>query len=117
MKCNSRILSAALLALTLSTSAMADHPSVIPDLGTPVHADVFDRQIVIDSRVNSVRVQRNETVRFVIPDRQGQTKAFVWRFDTRGFAPIELGTIAPAGVLGDRSVTAYVARGIYDRGR
>lgn len=106
-----------LLALTLATGARADHPAASPDLGTPVHTAAFDRQIVLDSRFNAVRVPRNETVRFVIPGPQGQTKSFSWRFDTRGFTPVDLASIAPAGMLGERSVTAYVARGIYDRGR
>lgn len=104
------------LGVGITTTAFADHPRVSPDLGTPVHADVFDRQIDIGPRTESTSVRREETVKFVVMKPDGSRGSFVWQFDTRGRPPVELGAIAPNDMLAGRQVTVYVRPGLYDRG-
>jgi hypothetical protein len=95
----------ALGALFATTPALANHPSVSPDLGTPVHEASVDRRIMLDADATSVNVTGGETVEFVVDGQR-----FAWRFDTYSSEPVfDLERIAPAGVLGDRSVKVYVA--------
>lgn len=107
----------ALAIFAFGGGALANHPRVSADLGTPVHANVFDRQIDIGPRTKWTSVRREETIKFVVTKPDGSEDSFIWQFDTRGRPPVELSTIAPAGVLDGRNITVYVKPGLYDRGR
>jgi hypothetical protein len=98
---------AAALALSGAGSALADHGAVNPNLGTPVHAESFDRQIEIGPGTRWANVTRNETVKFVLVNGDGSKSSFVWRFDTLGTPVIDLNALAPAGA---QAVKIYVAR-------
>lgn len=92
------------IALTLGTPLLAAQPAANSIYGTPVQAGQADREIQLDSATLWVNVQQNETVRFIAG---GQS--FIWRFDTLGTPTFELNRIAPAGMLGNGSVSVYVA--------
>lgn len=100
-------------AFAVSAPAFAAHPTVSPNLGTPVHngiadrtvAKSADRTIVLDADTKWVNVTGGETIRFVAGG-----KSFSWLFDTYSASPVfELNQIAPAGMLDDRSIKVYVA--------
>jgi len=84
--------------------AHANHPVTENELGTAVHEDRVDREIRLSASTMAVNVTRGETVRFLV-----NGKSFSWRFDTLGTPVFELRRIAPAGVLGDRAIRAYVS--------
>lgn len=92
------------IATFLASPAYADHPVTENEFGTAVHGGPVDRDILISSFTNAVNVTRGETVRFLV-----NGKSFSWRFDTLGTPVFDLRQIAPAGILGDRSIRAYVA--------
>ncbi len=101
-------------AFVVSVPAFASHPAAGPNLGTPVHNGVpdhrprprdADRTTVIDADTKWINVTGGELVRFVVDG-----KSFSWLFDTYSTSPVfELDEIAPAGMLGDRSIKVYVS--------
>lgn len=97
-----------LVAMAAAPAALANHPATNPYYGTPMHQGPTDRTIVIDASTKWVNVTDGETIRFVTRQPDGQ-KSFVWRFDTYAWIVFDLARIAPAGMLGDRSIEVYVA--------
>ena len=96
------------LASTLGVSgaAFASHPSVSPNLGTPIHDGSAYRTIVIDSSTRWVNVMEDQKVEFVVKTAKGE-KRFSWQFDTTR-SNFDLTEIAPAGIIDNRTITAYV---------
>lgn len=92
-------------AFAVTVPAFANHPGVSPNLGTPVHGESTNRTITLDANTKWVNVTGGETIRFIVDG-----KSFFWRFDTYNTNPVvELDKIAPAGMLGDRSIKVYVS--------
>lgn len=91
------------VALGAAVPAFAHHPSASARAGTPIHDGAADRTIIIDPDTRWVNVDNGETVKFVVGD-----KSFAWRFDTLNQTVVDLSRIAPAGMLLDRSIKAYV---------
>lgn len=89
------LLAGGVAALAATFGVLADHPAVSTNLGTPVHAESFDRVIPIGPKTRWANVTRNETIKFVITTAKGKTRSIVWRFDTLGTPVIELRSIAP----------------------
>lgn len=69
------------------------------------NAFAADREIRIGPDAKWVNVTHDETVRFVTSNG----KSFTYRFDTGNAFAIELNKVAPAGVLGNQRITAYIA--------
>lgn len=91
-------------AFAATMPAFANHPPASPFFGTPVHDGSVDRTIEIHGGTKWVNVTGGETIRFVVDD-----KGFSWYFDVRSNDPtFKLDKIAPAGILGTRSITVYV---------
>jgi hypothetical protein len=93
-----------------AASAFANHPTVSPSLGTPIHGTAADRTIAIGPATTTVNVGRNETIEFVVTRPDGGQARFAWRFDTLNVSAIDLQAVAPAGLLTNRAVWAYVGR-------
>jgi hypothetical protein len=92
-------------AFAAAAPAFANHPAASPNLGTPVHDESTDRDIVLDAGTKWVNVTGGETIRFVVGG-----KSFSWRFDTYSISPVfDLDKIAPAGMLDGRSIKVYVS--------
>lgn len=68
-----------------------------------------DRSVVIDDNTKLINVTGGETIRFLVDG-----KSFAWIFD-KDDQGVDLKKIAPQGMLGDRSIKVYVARGRQDR--
>lgn len=98
----------ALLALGITGNAMANHPSVNPNWGTAVHDPAGTYRVIsIDDETRHTNVKQDETVRFTF--RNG--KSFEWRFDTLNTPIVDLGSIAPEGVLPlpEQKIRVYVS--------
>jgi len=93
------VTAAATLALVLSTSALAQTPDF--RFGSSVPATQAERSIVIGPDTRWANVKRDETIRFVVGDRE-----FGWRFDGTA-SSVDLMRVAPG--LVNRPLTAYVA--------
>ena len=102
---------AALLAAILSIGAMsasgADGSSYAAQYGAPADGRRVNREIAIDPRTRWVNVIEGEVVKFVARGASGEETSFTWNFDTFGGRSIDLGRIAPAGML-QRPVTVYI---------
>jgi hypothetical protein len=93
----------AVLALTLSLSALSSMAATSPNLlGDPSSATAADRTITITPDTSYVNVIGGQTVQF---NEGGKT--FTWDFDGP-VASFDLNRVAPSGVL-DHAVTAYVS--------
>ena len=93
-------------AFAISGVAFADHPSVNPNLGTPIHDNSATRTITIDSSTRWVNVWEEQKVKFIVKTANGK-REFSWKFDTTN-SPINLSGLAPEGILDKRSIKAYV---------
>lgn len=96
------------IASTLSASgaSFASHPNAISSLGTPIHDDSAYRTIVIDSSTRWVNVMEDQKVEFVVKTAKGEER-FSWKFNTTR-SNFDLTEIAPAGIIDNRTITAYV---------
>jgi hypothetical protein len=96
----------ALAAVVASAPGLANHPSVSPFYGSPVHgsAKSLDRSIAIDSSTRWVNVTGGETIQFRVGG-----ESFLWHFDTYNYSPVfDLREIAPGGSI-DRPIKVYVS--------
>jgi len=92
--------------LGISGASFASHPSVNSNMGTPIHDDSAYRTIVIDSNTRWVNVMEDQRVEFVVNTAKGKQR-FSWQFDTT-HSTFDLSKVAPAGILDNRTITAYV---------
>jgi hypothetical protein len=100
-----KLLVPAVLASTLSLTAVSSMAAVPPDLlGETAPQTAAERTITITPETTSVNVEGGQIVRF---DVGGQT--FTWNFDSAETVnSFDLNQVAPSGLL-DHVVTAYVA--------
>ncbi len=92
-------------ALAFASGALAAGYSLEQDVGILGSDNVFERVITISPNAKWVNVNREETIKFI---DASSGKSFVWHFKT--FADkVDLGKVAPAGVLSGRQLLAYVA--------
>ena len=101
-----KLLAPAILAVTLSLSALSSMAATRPQslLGEPAPASAADETITISSDTKYVNVQGGDVVKFEVAG-----KTFAWDFDgPQSVKSVDLNRVAPSGLL-DHAVTAYVS--------
>jgi hypothetical protein len=100
---------AACCMLSLAAAARAESASQYRShFGAYADGGRYDRQIVVDANVRSINVVSGQVIRFVIPNTAGADAAFTWNFDTWGGRVVDLGRLAPDGMV-QRPIKVYIA--------
>jgi hypothetical protein len=100
---------AACCMLSLAAHARAESAAQFrSQFGTSVDGGRYDREIVVGANVRWISVVSGQVIRFVVPDAPGGNAAFTWYFDTWGGRVVDLGRLAPAGMV-QRPIQVYIA--------